>query len=282
MKFDFHSDEFSRYYSQEAVNPDSLGLRKCRRMPSKEATWRCCCPFHNDSNPSATFDGYRQTLRCYTCGKNFSVAEIVEVTGGVIEFEDYTSVEVSDVMEFHHYLYNKSAVGDFYLAARGIPDELVKEFRLKADDDSIIIPLFDSNGLICGVQKRFKDPLVQPKYLTLGGKPIIYPLHKLAEENQQPTVFVEGVFGVLNARKFGINAYAMFGTSNLTQPDLCAIFNTCVHPIVMMDDDEAGQKAVQDFLKIKAPHVSVVANADPDKLTEEQWKEKLNDAIFGI
>ena len=62
----------SRCYIVDLVSSYLPELRK------RGATYKCCCPFHNEKTPSFTVNQERQIYHCFGCGANGDVFSFVQ------------------------------------------------------------------------------------------------------------------------------------------------------------------------------------------------------------
>ena len=47
-------------------------------LRKRGATYKCCCPFHNEKTPSFTVNQERQIYHCFGCGANGDVFSFVQ------------------------------------------------------------------------------------------------------------------------------------------------------------------------------------------------------------
>lgn len=173
-----------------------------------------------------------------------------------------------------------------YYAKRGIPDELVKRFRLGYLDSpdeakrKVYMPVFNSAGEVVFFQTR--NIHNKSFYLPKGAKKVLWGANEVTGPS---VVVVESIFNALTLWKFGFQAVCVFGTGDeLIYEQLLEL--PCRSFIVALDSDEAGQKgskAMSAFLRSAGRLVSTVIIDEPGKdlndfahLSEEDFMSKWN------
>lgn len=176
---------------------------------------------------------------------------------------------------------------------RGIHGQLLANLgaSLKLDsftkDKQIVLPCAVAGKVVGNInaflQKRSKGQ--GSSYINSPGswvKEALFPYDYVASLLQQtkgPVCLVEGPRDALNLIQYGISALAILGCTNWSSkciPLLLALFPNATKLIIMMDNDEAGQKATTTITQDLAPYNSALKTAvcnlthvnDPAELTE--------------
>jgi DNA primase len=190
-------------------NPDSLNL-KVSSYNTNEAL--VLCPFHKDTNPSASFNLLSGLFYCFTCGEAHNAKSLAYNLDGTVEkTENYSSGKASYDNEKYwlRLLWNKKAFDNDYLKSRNVSDDLVDTFDIRANEQSVIFPIYNNENQVTAVQIRHYKR--KPKYLTFGVKPAVYPLNIKLPNTDENIIICEGIFGAINLYRLGVNAYATLG-----------------------------------------------------------------------
>lgn len=59
---------------------------------------KCCCPFHDDRNPSAIIKGNK--LYCYACGKQFDVIDVAKRFGAEKPLKEAAAIAGIDILDY--------------------------------------------------------------------------------------------------------------------------------------------------------------------------------------
>lgn len=173
-----------------------------------------------------------------------------------------------------------------YYESRGIPDELVKRFKLGYLDSKypekrkVYLPVFNKEGQVVFFQTRNIHD--KKFYLPVGAKKVLWG----ADQVTGPEVVVcESIFNSLTAWKNGFQSVALFGTGDdHTIQQLLEL--PCRSYILCLDPDEAGRKGTQHLLSILKENNRLVSTVsigekgkdlnDFAKLSHEEFMEKWN------
>lgn len=250
-------------------DPRELGLDVVS-MSGEEA--QCRCPFHRDRHPSAGFNVKTGLFVCYSCHRGSNAYQLAKELGGEVRFVPNTKLQVSskslEDMEWKHLLSFSLALGNSYLKSRKVTDKQVKEFGILESSGGIIFPVRSINGEVEGVIMRRYDG--NPRYKFYGEKLPLWPLDLLPEEKKLTKVFiVEGVFGVLRARRFGIPAYATLGA--MVNPNVKPLLQSN-YPVAVFDSDYAGMLGAARLLVLMPTSKVVVPGLEADELDQDEWE----------
>lgn len=132
-------------------------------LRKRGATYKCCCPFHNEKTPSFTVNQERQIYHCFGCGANGDIFSFVQeydkldFLSAVQFLADRTGVKItydnndknigskekllninSDAANFFHKNLFNSDSGKLcreYLKKRSLTDDVLKEFQIGFSPD---------------------------------------------------------------------------------------------------------------------------------------------------
>ncbi len=129
--------------------------------------------------------------------------------------------------------------------------------------DRLMFPVIDRNGWTIGFGGRSMNSELQPKYLNspetvlFQKKEILYG-YNFAQKNvnqKDPFIVVEGYMDVIMMHQYGFNtSVASMGTS-FSQSHLASLWKYSDDPIICLDGDAAGKKAMVRILNLALPYL---------------------------
>lgn len=169
-----------------------------------------------------------------------------------------------------------------YLAARGIAPATAEEFGIGCYRGSgflsgrLVIPIHNERGELVAYAGRALDG-TQPRYRFPGGfakSEILFNAHRAAAEGQQSAVMVEGFFDCMKLHQAGMTAVVALLGAALYPSQQRVLLQRFRHVILMLDGDDAGQRATATITAQLQPHASVRIihlpdQAQPDQLSTE-------------
>jgi twinkle protein len=224
-------------------------------------SYKGLCPFHPDTNPSFSVSPKRGIYKCFGCGVSGDVFDFVqrienctfdEAVKKVMEMAGIdeplpigkeTEEHKEDFSKFVEEVHKNIDKTD-YLSKRGISEALIKKYHIGFDGEGVIIPL-SYRGEIVGYVKRFIEG--ERRYYNPKGVKLV-PFNIAVK---QDVVFVtEGIFDALAVEEvIGLPAIALLGSQN---HNVLLENLHCDHYIIMLDNDETGQKqALELYNKLK-------------------------------
>lgn len=251
----------------QIYDPKSCGLI-VTKYSGDEAI--CRCPFHDDTRPSASFNLYTGVFFCFGCGAAYPPYKLASKLGGHVEKVTRTAEHRGvDDKEWRILYRNNLAIGDPYLASRGVKKRFVEALDIKANDWAVIFPFFSHKGLD-GLLLRRKEGT--PKYVVYGERPPLYPSYDMVLLERQSRCFiVEGVFGALRARSAGVFAYATLGA--MIKESVAPILSTVPGQVYgLFDNDFAGYVAGGRLLHFCPSAKIVVPGGEADEMSIEDWE----------
>ena len=253
-------------------DPELLGLSITRRVGEDE--FQCFCPYHSDTRPSAEYNVEKGLFYCFGCSESKTAKQLAEDLGGIlVEIRESLHVgsrEEGHELEWTSFAMAESAAESQYLEDRDVGSLSILIHQIKEFDDGIIFPITDKYGAISGYQvRRFWK---KPKYMFYGKRQAVWPLRHLS---RQADVFVvEGVFGVLRAEKYLVNAVATMGASSVESAATVLTDYDCERDtFIVMDQDYAGLLAAGKFILRGLPAILTPWIDSPDEWTKAQWEE---------
>lgn len=253
------------------TDPEALGLT-VERILYDEAI--CLCPFHNDHRASASFNMESGLFYCFACGTGGTEEKIARITGGSIVRVPASSGSLQqrskrDRQEWEWALSAPSAVHNEYLKNRGILPETILNFGIRDVGFGVGVIFHDRERVAVGCQIRRE--FGEPRYLTLGRRPPVWPL-----ANLEPGVFVvEGIFGVFKAWQAGYKAVATMSAS--VTDEICN-FLLPYKPVVVFDNDAAGYKGAAKLVMKSGARVVLPGRAADEIAWDdlENWRVTQN------
>lgn len=141
-----------------------------------------------------------------------------------------------------------------------------------------IVPLHNEEGELVGYAGRAIDE-TDPKYLFPSSEKgfyksrLLFNLHRLVGESEQPVVVVEGFFDCMKVHQAGFPSVALLGSSLSDEQAklLAAHFDRA---ILLLDGDEAGQRGTEEAVLKLSPlmfvkSISLPSGQQPDELGAE-------------
>jgi DNA primase len=248
----------------------------------KDFIVRCLNPEHDDSNPSMRIDQITGIFNCFSCGYKGNIFSLYgEAVNGLSLKRELLKRKIQDkAVETVGLSIPRSAV-PYVGNWRNIRPETYTHFEAfqSHEEDYIgrlVFPIRDISGRIRAFCGRH----------TTGGTPKYYftprkaklPIFPSPQPYEGTIILVEGIFDAINLYDKGItNASCIFGTNNF-QPEKAALLKIqgVDTVIVMMDGDEAGQKAAENIKKIceeadlKVKNLKLGNDLDPGALSQKQ------------
>lgn len=252
----------------ELIIANGLGLQKKGK--------NYCCPNalehkRGDKNPSMGWDSKALQFYCFTCGKKIDIYQFYREQGmehkEILEkfrlIEDKPKFELEPITE--------ECIK--YLESRKITKDTIKHFGLKSYKGNIAFPYL-SGGQVVGVKyrqpRKIKDG---PKYLSIKGSEFTF-FNKQNINQWNELIICEGEIDCMVLSQCGYEAVSVGTGANAieklltTEKEYLRNFQTI---IIISDNDEAGKKMEQGFLKALGPKVKLV---DKKLFTEKDINEE--------
>lgn len=231
------------------------------------------CPFHDDHTPSASFNMAKGLFYCYACGTSANARKLaVELGTDVRTLKDASILDrIQDEKEWRPLLYSPLAIDHPYLHSRGVTNDQIKRYQIRGFEERVLFPLYRPFPDICGIQERLTPTAARHssyRYIVHGDKPPVWPLDDSFYSERRP-ILVEGIFGALKLRVYGVEAFATIG-SQITARLVRALNGR--RPIVWYDDDYAGYVGCFK-LYLAAGATIVTSSTPPDECPNKAFME---------
>lgn len=237
------------------------------------------CPIHHGDNQNAFHvDLEKNLFHCFThCGGG-SIFDFVMKKENLTFYK--SALKIWNTFYFKHqqqhqnqYQYNthdpqnqnlKLQYNHPYLFQRGIDENIARYFQIGYCQTGIMknriaIPIIDTDKKRIAYCGRAIDKDTSPKYLFprhFNKSKYLFNIQNIIPSSPKPLFIVEGFFDCIHIVKHGFDAVALMGTS-ISQFQLELLIQINRGYILMLDGDEAGQKAM-----IKAKHQMKQANLE--------------------
>lgn len=250
--------------TQNRIDPHLLGLQQIQYLSGDEVL--ALCPFHTDHHASMTVNLETGLFFCFVCGAGGRATRLaVELGGRLTMVPRKMTREVDD--GWRSLLTAPLAYDHPYLMGRGVTNQQVLNHRILNLPVGVGVPLHGRTGAVVGLLVR-RTRSGASRYITYGDRPEVWPM-QTAFDNHRDIVFVEGVFGALNAEHCGVpGCVAVLGAT--LQKEASWVANK-PGTKVLFDDDEAGYLGAGRLLRL-APHAKIlVPGAESDELSLLEW-----------
>lgn len=237
--------------------------------------WLALCPYHDDSNPSFSYNIAKGVFICYSCGAKGNTETLAEHLGAsfkkplgsedipiekvkqnIAKFYEEESRKLLGSVKEHpaHKVIRVAPQYQEMWATRGITNqEVLDMFSLGYDPlaHALLIPIHSKGGNITGIIKRnMVSTPESPKYVYPAGLRIS---HHLFGEWQvrcwamnhriKSLVIVEGSIDALSMWQVGIPAVALLGAQmSYSQSQILKALDP-YSVVIMTDMDSAGSRA---------------------------------------
>jgi len=141
----------------------------------------------------------------------------------------------------------------------------------------MVIPIHDAEGQLVAYAGRSLDDR-EPRYLFPPGFPksqVVFNLHRAVWESARWGLVVEGFFDCLQVHQAGYrNVVALLGVS-LSEAQEKLLLERFARLVLMLDGDEAGQRASRQLAarlqgRVSLSIVKVPSGRQPDQLSREE------------
>ena len=182
---------------------------------------------------------------------------------------------------------------------RNLSEDVIKEFRLGYIPENvnhqlqgrIILPLFDASGNLISVTSRLirqpNETDILPVYWHEAYEKSFYlygiNVAKTFMRKWRFAIVVEGQFDVLQLNESGLQNSVALCSTNLSDFQLAVIYRYCDEVVLLLDNDQAGNKASDKILKKYTKHsidrVSVNGLTDADEFIRNRGFAPLRSQI---
>lgn len=272
-----------------------------------------CCPVHDDSTPSCSYDPKRHVFKCFGCDfhtdiidtyiqrKNMTFAEAcrelfkeADILYDFSELGTTTKLKVQKPLRFVPCIPEQQKVYDYW-ATRGISKETIDYLKIQADGNGKTCFLYyDLNDVLVDIKERESQPFteadkragkskVKHKYRGTPYANVLYNINQI--NTGEPLIITEGEGDCATAIECGFrNATSMNGgDQNLEFISECWDWLEQFSEIILVhDNDEPGRKACRQMVtrlgEYRCKVVDIPLEA-PDENGELQHIKDLNDLL---
>lgn len=257
---------------------------------------KVCCPFHDDTRPSASINTQKGLFHCWVCNIGFNEEQFIAKINNISTTEAIKLLDrysISNDWEYNKGLLWSDTMFIDKVRKLGLSDNTITEMNLG------IVKLNNSNKRLLGIPVFYNNILVDVrKYNLLKYSDIpkcsskenaesgwIIPYDTFLNSNE-PCYLFEGEKDMMIAREQGINAYTMVSGAGATpnQNVLGAFKDKEI--ILCYDNDEAGHngminmfKSIKDIVK-SAKYVKIGDVVKEEKEDFYDFISKYNGDVF--
>lgn len=224
-------------------------IRSSFRVVSVATTeFQVICPWHQDRSGKLYINGVTGLYLCMRCGAKGGLDKMQDrpVVLGTDDVREKIKRMAEKNIPVHVYpdswLLKFDFPHDYWTGERGLPEDVVKLFRLGYDplSNRMTIPLRDADGRVLGVTYRRLDDQ-KPKYLHPKGFPTgKYLFGAWLVTDQKRIALVEGQVDAIRCWSERVPALALMG-ARLTADQKRVLERMDVQTVVLMlDNDSAG------------------------------------------
>ena len=247
------------------------------------------CPFHNDTNPSASINTSNSLFHCWVCDIGYNEEQFVarvnniSKTDAIKLLDKYNSY---DKWETHKGLL--WADTDFLEKVKklGFSENLIEEMQLGLIKDEnnlsrkyLGIPVYYNNILVDIRRYNINKYENVPKMMSNAGaiSGWVIPYDKFLNSNNTCYLF-EGEKDMLMAREVGINAYTLTGGANASPNDYVINAFKDKDIVLCYDNDNAGKNGMINIYKSVKHLVNSIKYINISEVVKEE-KEDFYDYI---
>ena len=246
------------------IDPKEVGL-DVRSYSGNEAI--CICPFHEDHHPSGSFNMDTGLFFCFSCGAASNAWKLATKLGGSVNRKWIKTTSGKASEEWRKFALFPLARDNNYLKSRGVTDEQVEKFGIKAGPFGIVFEVRSKANHLVGVIIRRYDN--SPRYLFFGDKLPVWPAERLVTTSFFEKIFLtEGVFGVLAADRAGVTAFSTLGA--MVKRDI-SFYLQSFKVQVIFDADFAGYVGGARTLTFLPRSKVIIPGQEADELPISAW-----------
>lgn len=202
---------------------------------------KCLCPFHDDHNPSLSFNMEKGVYYCPVCGAKGNMTTFLSKVTGKDKKEVWKMLNPIPPYTLEEYANEKK-----------IPINELKDLGLADSDNDVRIPYFDTDNKLIATRFRHNPDSKQRFTWEKGSKTNLYGLWKLAGFTDEYIVLVEGESDTHTLWHYGVQAIGVPGatTFKTSYKDILKKFKKIY---AHSEEDEAGRKFVNSIANVLYP-----------------------------
>ena len=246
------------------------------------------CPFHSDTNPSASINVKKELFHCWVCGVGYNEQQfiskindisLVDASKVLSNLEGTKNQEWSVVHQANLWT-NKDILNVLY--SWGLTNELIETLKLglvkdKLENERLGIPVFYNKVLMetrsYDIMKKSGIKMMADKNAENGH---VIPYDSWMSKKDEPTYLFEGEKDMLVALGLGLNAITLTGGADAVPNDMTINAFKDRDIIICYDNDDAGrkgQKGVYFAIKNVAKSVKYINISDVVKNNKEDFTD---------
>lgn len=246
------------------------------------------CPFHSDTNPSASINTKKDLFHCWVCDVGYNEEQFIARVNNISSADAIkllSKYQVEDKWEVEKGLLWSDPLLLTKTISLGFSKDLIDEMKLGLVKDEfgrkyLAIPVY-YNGILVDVRRynimKYEN---QPKMKSNDGARVgwLIPYDKFLSSNETCYLF-EGEKDMLMARELGINAYTLTGGAGAVPNEY--VINTFKNKDIVLcyDNDDAGIKGMESIykeLKNLVKSIKYIKIGDVVKENKEDFYDYIN------
>ena len=246
------------------------------------------CPFHSDTNPSASISTKKDLFHCWVCDIGYNEEQFIARVNNISSADAIkllSKYQVEDKWEVEKGLLWSDPLLLTKTTSLGFSKDLINEMKLGLVKDEfgrkyLAIPVY-YNGILVDVRRynimKYEN---QPKMKSNDGARVgwLIPYDKFLSSNETCYLF-EGEKDMLMARELGINAYTLTGGAGAIPNEY--VINTFKDKDIVLcyDNDDAGRKGMEGIykeLKNIVKSIKYIKIGDVVKENKEDFYDYIN------
>jgi len=239
-------------------------VKIARNEPNCADEVRAYCPFHDDKEPSFSFNTKTGLWFCFSCLIGGTATDLITRIKGVsreeaeLELKNITAPATKEDIDMwcSRLLESPSALG--YLAGRCLLDKhVLSKYHIGYDGNRITIPVCDLDSNIINVRRLAITKQKRKVINTPGAEPYLWPVQNVVDSSG-PIYICEGETDCLTALVQGLRAITGTGGAGTWRQEWSELFKG-QDIIIAYDNDKAGRNGVSRILQSLKQHVASIA-----------------------
>ncbi len=191
------------YNSLGKLIADLLQQKGCKHIKIKEDELNCCCPFHEEEQPSFGINLTTGAFNCFSCNAKGSITDFVAKMKNITNKEAWQELKKQNLVDDVSFGYT---LEDF-AAEKHLDVNFLKQYCLATSENglSVAIPYFDENSKL--VRTRFRNsPNNETRFYwdSQGSDITLYGLWNINHYKNDYVILVEGESDCLTLLAYNI------------------------------------------------------------------------------
>ena len=229
---------------------DTLGTLENRKAKIKENELTCCCPFHDEDDPSFGIDLHKGVYHCFTCSEKGNMVQFVSKLKDIPESEA-KEIVLNEVgfIDLTQIPYSLEQFSD----EKKLPIEFLKQHDIDSLNGlHITFPYYDEENNMVRVRYRNNPKSDKRFFWNTGNKLCLYGLWKLQQFDKDYIVLVEGETDSLSLWYHNIPALGVPGAANFKK-EYSKLFKDFDKVIIHLEDDEGAKTFMKQICQSGIP-----------------------------